>query len=231
MKHIFMVVFSAALLWGVCLADDDLDLKEDNVKFSYSLGYRIGGDISRRGVDVNPDLVLKGVQDAVTGNTPLLTSREMRSTLVNMNKALAAAREQKAKEQAEQDLEASLAFLKDNAKKEGIKTLSSGLQYRVIKQGAGRAPGLSDKVMVHYRGTLMDGTEFDSSYSRSKPAVFRVDGVIAGWTEALQLMKEGAQWQLFIPPELGYGNTRTGNIKPNSTLIFDVKLISVESSQ
>jgi FKBP-type peptidyl-prolyl cis-trans isomerase FklB len=151
----------------------------------------------------------------------------MRSTLAILNKAVAAAQEQKMKARLEENLAAGKAFLAGNAKKEGVRTLPGGLQYRVIKEGSGKTPELNDTVKVHYRGTLIDGTEFDSSYRRGKPATFRVAGVIAGWTEALQLMKEGARWQIFIPPELGYGDKRTQKIEPNSTLIFELELISV----
>jgi FKBP-type peptidyl-prolyl cis-trans isomerase FklB len=222
-----MFVLSAALLFDVCLAEDNSEFKDEKVRFSYSLGYRIGDDIKRRDVQVNPELLLKGVQDAVVGNKPLMTQREMRSTLAILNKAVAAAQEQKMKARLEENLAAGKAFLAGNAKKEGVRTLPGGLQYRVIKEGSGKTPELNDTVKVHYRGTLIDGTEFDSSYRRGKPATFRVAGVIAGWTEALQLMKEGARWQIFIPPELGYGDKRTQKIEPNSTLIFELELISV----
>ena len=231
MKHLFMFVLSAALLMEVCLAGENLDFKDERVRFSYSLGFRIGGDIKRRDIQVKPELLLKGVQDAVAGNKPLMTQREMRSTLATLNKEIAAAQEQEMKARAEQNLAAGKAFLAEKAKEEGVTTLPSGLEFKVIKEGSGRTPESSDTVTVHYRGTLIDGTEFDSSYRRSKPATFRVEGVIPGWTEALQLMKEGARWQLFIPPELAYGDKRTQKIEPNSTLIFELELISIKSSE
>ena len=131
------------------------------------------------------------------------------------------------KARAEENLAAGKVFLAEKEKEEGVTTLPSGLQYKVIKEGSGKTPESSDTVTVHYRGTLIDGTEFDSSYRRGKPATFRVEGVIPGWTEALQLMKEGAEWQIFIPPELGYGDRRTQKIEPNSTLIYELELISV----
>ena len=215
----------------VCLAGENLDFKDERVRFSYSLGFRIGGDIKRRDIQVKPELLLKGVQDAVAGNKPLMTQREMRSTLATLNKEIAAAQEQEMKARAEQNLAAGKAFLAEKAKEEGVTTLPSGLEFKVIKEGSGRTPESSDTVTVHYRGTLIDGTEFDSSYRRGKPATFRVEGVIPGWTEALQLMKEGARWQLFIPPELAYGDKRTQKIEPNSTLIFELELISIKSSE
>ena len=129
---------------------------------------------------------------------------------------------------AQDNLARGKAFLEENAKKEGVKTLPSGLQYRVIQEGSGATPGATDTVTVNYRGTLIDGTEFDSSYSRGKPATFRADRVIRGWTEALQMMKEGAKWELFIPPDLAYGERGAGGkIGPNSTLVFEVELVSV----
>lgn len=228
MKHVFIIVLSLTLFSGVCSARDDLDLEDRKVRLSYSVGYQVGGDFKRQGKDINPEVLLKGVQDARSGNKPLMTQKEMRITLINLQKAVAATQKQKMKEQAEKNLAKGMAFLGENGKKQGIKILPSGLQYKVITEGSGKTPGKTDTVMVHYRGTLIDGTEFDSSYRRNKPATFQVDRVIVGWTEALQLMKEGAEWQLFIPPELGYGNKRAGKIEPNSTLIFKVKLISVK---
>jgi len=227
MKQIFIAILSVTFLSGVCRAGDKLDLKDDKVRLSYSVGYQVGGDFKRQGLDINPEMLLKGVEDALAGNEPLLTPQEMRSTLVEVQKTVTAAQEQKRKAEAETNLLLGKAFLSENANKEGIKTLPSGLQYKVIAEGSGRTPKAEDTVTVHYRGTLIDGTEFDSSYSRGKSATFGVGRVIAGWTEALQLMKEGARWQLFIPPELAYGDKRTGKIEPNSTLIFEVELISV----
>jgi FKBP-type peptidyl-prolyl cis-trans isomerase FklB len=216
------------LLFDICLAGENLDLKDKKARLSYSVGYQIGGDFLRQGKDINPNVLLKGIQDALASTEPLMTQKEMRTTLINLQKAVAAAQEKKMMAQAQKNLAEGLAFLEENEKKEGIKTLSNGLQYKIITEGSGKTPGETDTVMVHYRGILIDGTEFDSSYKRNKPATFRVDRVIAGWTKALQLMKEGAKWQLFIPPKLGYGNKRAGNIEPNSTLIFEVKLISVK---
>jgi FKBP-type peptidyl-prolyl cis-trans isomerase FklB len=227
MKRIFIAILSVTFLSGVCRAGEKLDLKDDKVRLSYSVGYQVGGDFKRQGLDITPEMLLKGVEDALAGNEPRMTPQEMHSTLVEVQKTVTAAQEQKTKAEAERNLVAGKAFLSENANKEGIKTLPSGLQYQVIKEGSGAMPKATDAVTVHYRGTLIDGTEFDSSYSRGSPATFGVGRVIAGWTEALQLMKEGARWQLFIPPELGYGDKRTGKIEPNSTLIFEVELISV----
>jgi FKBP-type peptidyl-prolyl cis-trans isomerase FklB len=152
----------------------------------------------------------------------------MRKTLVDLKKKIVADQRKQQKEQAQKNLAEGKTFLAENAKKKVVKTLASGLQYRVIKKGSGTSPGKTDSVTVNYRGTLIDGTEFDNSYKRGKPATFRVDGVIAGWTEALQLMKPGAKWQLFIPAKLAYGARGAGpRIGPNSTLIFEVELNKV----
>jgi FKBP-type peptidyl-prolyl cis-trans isomerase FklB len=223
-----IALVNVMLFFGVCSAGEKIDMKDERVRLSYSVGYQVGGDFKRQGLDINPELLLKGVQDALTGQEPLMTPQEMRTILVDVQKTVTAGQEQKRKVEAERNLAAGKPFLAENAKKKGVKTLPSGLQYKVIAEGSGKTPGKADTVTVHYRGTLIDGTEFDSSHRRGKPATFPVEGVIAGWTEALQLMKEGAKWQLFIPPELGYGDKRTGGIEPNSTLIFDVELISVQ---
>ncbi|UCH81865.1 MAG: FKBP-type peptidyl-prolyl cis-trans isomerase [Nitrospiraceae bacterium] len=230
MKYLFILILSVALLSSVCLAVEQLDLKDDKVRLSYSVGFQVGGDFRHQGIEIKPKVILQGVQDALAGNEPRMTADEMRSTLVDLQKTVAAAQKQKLKAQAERNRATGMAFLAENGKKEGVNTLASGLQYKVIKEGTGRTPGKTDTVTVHYRGTLINGTEFDSSYSRGNPATFGVSRVISGWTEALQLMKEGATWQLFIPPDLAYGEQGAGKIEPNSTLIFDVELISIQSS-
>jgi FKBP-type peptidyl-prolyl cis-trans isomerase FklB len=232
MKQILIAILSVTLLFGICRAGDKLDMTDERVKLSYSVGYQVGGDFKRQGLDINPEMLLKGVQDSLLGKEPLMTPQEMRSTLAEVQKTVAAAQNQKNKAQVEKNLAEGRVFLAENAKKAGVKTLPSGLQYKVIKEGFGAMPIATDTVTVHYRGTLIDGTEFDTSYSRGKPATFRVDGVIAGWTEALQLMKEGDKWQVFIPPNLAYGEKGAGTkIPPNSPLIFDVELISVQPSK
>jgi FKBP-type peptidyl-prolyl cis-trans isomerase FklB len=231
MKQIFIAILSVTFLSGVCRAGGKLDLKNDKVRLSYSVGYQVGGDFRRQGLDINPEMLLNGVKDALVGNEPLLTPQEIRSTLVELQKTVTAAENQKNKAAADKNLAEGRAFLAENGKKAGVKTLPSGLQYKVIEGGSGAMPEATDTVTVNYRGTLLDGTEFDSSYSRGRPATFGVGRVIAGWIEALQLMKEGAKWQLFIPPELAYGDKRTGNIEPNSTLIFEVELISVNEGR
>lgn len=232
MKYFLTVTLFAALLSGVSFAADQAELKSQNDKVNYSIGYQIGGDLKRQDIELNPELLVKGIQDALAGTEPLLTPQEMRTTLVDLKKKITAAQKEKNKLLADKNLASGKAFLAENGKKEGVKTLPSGMQYKVIQEGSGEMPAASDTVTVHYRGTLIDGAEFDSSYKRDKPATFRADRVIAGWKEALQLMKEGAKWQLFIPPDLAYGKRGAGaKIGPNSALIFEVELISVESNK
>jgi FKBP-type peptidyl-prolyl cis-trans isomerase len=231
-KVVFRAIPIVAYLCGISLAGEQPELKAENDRISYSLGYQIGGDFKRQGVGLDPDLLVKGIQDAMSGTTPRMPPQEMRKTLVDLKKKVEADERKERKEKAAKTLSDGEAFLAANGMKEGVVTLPSGLQYKVIAEGTGRSPGAADNVTVHYRGTLVDGTEFDSSYKRDKPATFRVDRVIPGWKEALPKMKEGAKWQLFVPSKLGYGDRGSGpKIPPNSTLVFEVELISVRSGR
>ena len=223
--HVVLVV---VFLSGVCLAADKPEIKDEKGKINYSIGYQIGGDFRRQGIDLEPDLIVKGIKDALAESKPLMTPQEMRKTLVDLKKKIVADQRKQQEEQGQKNLAEGKAFLAENAKKKDVVTLPSGLQYKVIEKGNGTSPKKTDSVTVNYRGTLIDGTEFDSSYKRGKPATFRVDGVIPGWTEALQRMKPGAKWQLFIPAKLAYGGRAAGpRLGPNSTLIFEVELIKV----
>jgi FKBP-type peptidyl-prolyl cis-trans isomerase FklB len=219
-------------MFDLCFADEKQNLTEEKAKISYSVGYQVGGDFKRQGLDIKPEILLQGIQDAIAGVEPQMNQEEMRATLVALKKKITAAQRQQMKIKAAENLKTGKEFLAMNKEKEGVKTLASGLQYKVITEGTGGLPMATDSVTVNYRGTLIDGTEFDSSYSRNRPATFRLDQVIPGWTETLQLMKEGAKWQLFIPPELAYAERGAGShIGPNSTLIFDVELISVNRAE
>lgn len=229
MRLLYFTILIVALFFSTAAAGGQLDLNDQKSKLSYSAGYQVGSDFKRQKTDINPDILMKGIQDALAGSEPVMTSNEMRATLTELQKQIVAVQDQEKKEQAVKNLEEGKAFLLENAEKEGVITLPSGLQYKIIKEGSGKTPGANDTVTVHYKGWLIDGFEFDSSYRRNKPATFPVKGVIAGWTEALQLMQEGSRWQLFIPSRLAYGERSTGRIKPNSTLIFDVELISAQS--
>jgi FKBP-type peptidyl-prolyl cis-trans isomerase FklB len=214
-----------AVAWAA--TDAPLDLSTEGAKINYSLGYQIGQDFKRQNVELDGDAVVKGIRDALTGAQPLMKPQEMHSTLIELKRKIIAAQQAKRKEAEQKRLAEGKKFMEKNAKKEGVVTTASGLQYQVLKEGTGKSPSPSDLVTVNYRGTLIDGKEFDSSYKRGKPATFRLNGVIKGWQEGLQLMKEGGQAELVIPPSLAYGER--GPLA-DQTLIFEVELISVGSN-
>jgi FKBP-type peptidyl-prolyl cis-trans isomerase FklB len=231
MKHVLAIILSIGFLFSICYAGEKLELKNQKEKESYSLGYQFGQSVKAQGVDINLDIYASGIRDGMGGKESQMTAEEIRATITSLQQRLMAARQKELKEQAAKNLSESKAFLAENGKKEGVKTLPSGLGYKVLTEGSGKMPKAEDTVTVHYKGTLIDGKEFDSSYKRGQPATFKVKGVIKGWTEALQLMKEGSKWQLFIPPELGYGERGMGmQIPPNSALIFEVELISIKET-
>ena len=219
--------FGFLLTGAFCFAAEKPELKDQKDKESYSLGYQFGQTMKYQGMDINMDLYNSGIRDALGGSKPQLSQEEMRQTIAELQKRVAAAREKGLKEISAKNLAEGKVFLEENRKKEGVKVLPSGLQYKILAEGSGKSPGATDQVTVNYKGTLINGVEFDNSYKRGKPTIFQIDKVVKGWTEALPLMKEGSKWQLFIPPELGYGSRGAGPIPPNSTLIFEVELISV----
>lgn len=202
-------------------------LKTQKEKFSYALGMNIGSNVGAglksQSVDVDPGLLAQGLKDAMSGAKTRLTQEEAQAVLVEMQKQKMA--EAAAKNKAEGD-----AFLTANKAKEGVVSLPSGMQYKILKEGTGPKPAASDSVVCNYRGTLINGTEFDSSYKRGEPATFAVNRVIKGWTEALQLMPVGSKWQLFVPSSLAYGDQGApgGAIPPGSTLVFEVELLSIQ---
>jgi FKBP-type peptidyl-prolyl cis-trans isomerase len=230
-KWIFIIVLGVGLLSSICQAEEKLKLNDQKDKESYSLGYQFGDNLKKQGVEINLEIYASGIRDALAGKESLMSQEEIRKTILELQKRVMAARQKELKEKGEKNLAAAKAFLEENKKKEGVTALPSGLQYKVLKEGTGKMPKATDSVTVHYKGALIDGTEFDSSLKRGKPATFKVTGVIKGWTEALQLMKEGAKWQLFIPPDLAYGDRGSATIPPNSTLIFEVELVSVNPTE
>jgi FKBP-type peptidyl-prolyl cis-trans isomerase FklB len=232
MRNLFAAGIGLTLLFGHSPAAKATESAEDREKLGYSIGYQVGSDFRRQGLEIDPELVVKGVLDAMAGSEPLMTPGEMRQTLTELKQQAAAAAKQQREEQAAKNLEEGKAFLAENAGKEGVTTLPSGLQYQVLDEGEGNPPAATDTVTVHYRGTLIDGSEFDSSYGRGEPATFPVDGVIPGWTEGLQLMRPGAKYRLFIPADLAYGERGGGpKIGPNSALVFEVELLSVQPAE
>jgi FKBP-type peptidyl-prolyl cis-trans isomerase FklB len=220
-----IVIFSASLLALPLFGQEkSTQLKDQKDKVSYSIGLQIGFNLSRQKVDISPEMLTAGVKDAIAGK-PQLTPDQIKEVMTTFEKDM----EQKQKEAGEKNKTEGAKFLEDNKKKEGVKTTASGLQYKVIKEGSGPQAKASDTVTVNYRGTLINGTEFDSSYKRGQPATFPVSGVIKGWTEALQLMKVGSKYQLFIPAALAYGERSVSpEIAPNSTLIFEVELLDAK---
>lgn len=229
MKFGWVVILGVLLLAGQTGAAEKMTLKTQKEKLSYTMGVEAGSNMKRQSVDIDPDVLLQGLKDAFSGSVLLMDEEEMLAVKNAFRKEMMTKQAEETKKLAEKNKKEGEAFLEENKKKEGVKTLPSGLQYKVITEGTGKSPKAADTVTVNYRGTLIDGTEFDSSYKRGQPASFPVNGVIPGWTEALQLMKEGAKWQIFIPAGLAYGEKGAGGIiGPNATLIFEVELISVK---
>lgn len=228
MRSALAILISIFLLSGQGWAAEGITLKNDKDKLSYTMGVDIGKHLRQQSMDVDSDMFAKGLKDAMTGAKTALTDEEMQQIISNFQKETAEKQAVKMKSVAEKNKKEGEAFLAENKKKEGVKILANGLQYKVIKDGKGQTPKLTDTVTTNYRGTLIDGTEFDSSYKRGQPAKFPVNGVILGWREALQLMKVGSKWQIFIPSNLAYGEMGAGNvIGANQTLIFEIELISI----
>jgi FKBP-type peptidyl-prolyl cis-trans isomerase FklB len=229
MKFHLIGVLCLLLLVSQVGAEEKLVLKDQKDKVSYSIGMDIGNNLKKQSIDIDPDILAQGIKDAFSGGNTLLTEQEFRDTMTAFQIELRAKQYVRLKELADKNKKEGEAFLAENKEKEGVITLPSGLQYKIIKEGTDEMPKLEDTVTVNYRGTLIDGTEFDSSYRRGQPATFSVKGVIAGWSEALQLMKVGSKWQLFVPSNLAYGERGAGpDIGPNATLIFDIELLSIK---
>ena len=205
-----------------------LALVTDKDKQSYSIGVNVGKSLHRDSIDVEPKIVLQGLEDALADGKLLLTDDQMKTVMTALQTQVRQQLEEKRLAQAETDQKDGAAFMAANATKEGVVTLPSGLQYKIMVAGTGPKPTATDSVVCQYRGTLLDNTEFDNSYKRGQPVTINVGGVIKGWSEALQLMPVGSKWQLFIPPNLAYGESGKGPIEPNSTLIFEVELLSIQ---
>ncbi len=204
-------------------------LKTQKEKVSYSIGLDIGRNFKQQSIDINPDLLTKGIKDALSGVTPALTDDEMREVMTAFQTEMMAKMAENSKKAGEKNKKDGEAFLAENKKKSGVVTLPSGLQYKILVDGKGRKPALKDTVTAHYRGTLLDGTEFDSSYKQGEPTTFAVSNMIKGWTEVLQLMRVGSKWQVYVPANLAYGDRAASQeIGPNSTLIFEIELIAVK---
>lgn len=227
-----MLRFSIALislLLTPMIANAAKGLETLEQKASYSFGVDFAKRLKQQGIDLDISALNQGITDEATGKKLALEEGEMNQSKAEYTEKLRAQLATQQQQLAEKNLEAGKQFLAENAKKEGVETTASGLQYKVITKGTGKTPSADDTVTTHYRGTLIDGREFDSSYSRGQPASFPVKGVIKGWTEALQLMKVGDKWELYIPSELAYGAAqRSELIQPNSTLVFELELLSIK---
>ena len=220
---IMMLVFAPI----TAIAAQGLETLEQ--KASYSFGVDFAKRLEQQGIDLDINALNRGIKDQASGNKLAFEEGEMNQFKTEYSQQLRAELQKQQAELAAKNLEAGKKFLAENAKKDGVVTTESGLQYKVIKSGDGPSPKADDTVTTHYRGTLIDGREFDSSYSRGQPASFPVNGVIKGWTEALQLMKVGDKWQLYIPSELAYGSSqRSELIQPNSTLVFEIELLEIK---
>jgi FKBP-type peptidyl-prolyl cis-trans isomerase FklB len=210
---------------------DTFELKTDKDKASYAIGMNIGQNLRKQGEVIDATVVQRGMKDALAGNKTLMTEDEAKAALMTLQASMRKKQEEQVQQMAETNKKDGDAFLAENKTKAGVVTLPSGLQYKVLSEGTGPKPTAADSVVCNYKGTLLDGTEFDSSAKHGGPATFPVSGVIKGWTEALQLMPVGSKWQLFVPSDLAYGQRGAGGgIAPNSTLIFEVELVSIKSS-
>jgi len=207
-------------------------LQNETDKISYSIGLSIGNNFKQQSIDITLQPLMQGIEDALKNAPPLMTDEEIQQTMELFRKTMTEKIKREKDAMSEKNLKEGQDFLKQNQTKKNVVTTASGLQYQVVKEGTGNTPGLNDTVVTHYQGSLLNGQEFDSSYKRGQPAVFPVNGVIKGWTEALQLMKTGAKWKLFIPAHLAYGERGAGNaIGPNETLIFDIELLEIKPKQ
>jgi FKBP-type peptidyl-prolyl cis-trans isomerase len=207
-----------------------LALKTQKDKFSYALGMNLGANLHKQSVPVDPNVMARGLKDALAGGKTLLTEEEARAAISAVQNDMREKQQAKMQVAGDANKKEGEAFLADNKSKEGVVALPSGLQYKVLKEGNGPKPTATDSVVCNYRGTLVNGVEFDSSTKHGGPATFPVNGVIKGWTEALQLMPVGSKWQLFVPPDLAYAERGAGgDIGPNATLIFEVELVSIQN--
>ncbi len=218
-----------ALTITACGKGDKSELKTDTEKFSYAIGMDIGKSLKRLETEIDVGALRQGAQDVLDDKETLLTQEQVVEVMTSFSQKIQKEQEEKQKAAAGKNVEESKKFFAENGKKDGIKTTKSGLQYQVITEGKGDKPKATDRVSVHYKGTLLDGSTFDSSYERGEPATFPLNAVIPGWTEGLQLMTVGSKYKLFVPPELGYGERGAGpKIGPNAALIFEVELLKVE---
>ncbi|MBZ0112214.1 MAG: FKBP-type peptidyl-prolyl cis-trans isomerase [Thermoanaerobaculia bacterium] len=229
MKNLTVLTSLALVISTSCaFAQEDKTPTTDQEKTSYAIGINMGSSLRDSDIAVDSDLVLQGLIDGLEGTDPKMTEEEIIATLTAFQQQIVAKQQEKQHMAAGENVAAGVAFLAENGKREGVVTTESGLQYEIVEAGDGAMPTATDSVTVHYTGTLIDGTKFDSSVDRGAPATFGVGQVIPGWTEALKLMPVGSKWKLYIPSSLAYGDRAGGPIPPGSTLIFDVELLEIK---
>jgi FKBP-type peptidyl-prolyl cis-trans isomerase FklB len=224
MRFVFALMIMAVLLTGPVMAQD---LTSDKGKLSYAVGWDIGQDIQRRGAEFDVETVIAAIRDSAAGNDPQVPSEEMVALLTELQQRVRQEQAAAFQKLAEENQAKSEEFLNSNLSKTGIVELPSGVQYRIIDEGEGSRPGMDSTVKVHYRGSKINGLEFDSSFARGVPEQFTVNAVLRGWQEVLPLMKTGATWQIFVPPELAFGARGNPPVGPNEALIFDLKLVEI----
>jgi len=225
----WILMFVMLLLPAFAAAQEAPALKTEKDKLSYAMGMDLGNQLKSRSVEIDPAIFGRGLADALAGSKTLLTAEEAKAIITELQKGMLVKQAAEAKAVGAKNKSEGDAFLAANKAKEGVVTLASGLQYKILTAGTGKMPTADNTVVCQYRGTLIDGKEFDSSYTRNQPASFQVKGVIKGWTEVLQLMPVGSKWQVVIPPALAYGERGTGaDIGPNATLIFEIELVAIK---
>ena len=222
-------IICSLIVLGGCSAEADEKLETNKDKASYIIGVQLGTQMSQTKDDIDLDKVMLGLKESFAGKEPRMKKEEMMAAMQEFQKGIQEKQQAKMTEMGSKNAKEGETFLAENKKKDGIVTLPSGLQYKVITAGKDKSPKASDTVVTHYRGSLLDGKVFDSSYERGEPVTFPVNGVIPGWTEALQKMKAGDKWQLFIPSGLAYGEHGQGPIGPNALLIFDIELLEIKA--
>ena len=230
MKYLWIAVIVVALAGCQGTGDKKVKLESQLDKVSYSIGLSIGKNLGRDSIVINQAAFLAGLNDAAVDTSKrLMSDAQVQETMMEFQKEMVAKQQENARVAGEKNMKEGQEFLAKNKQRTGVVTLPSGLQYEVITEGTGKVPRPDQTVTANYRGTLLDGTEFDSSFKRGQPATFPVHSVIPGWSQALQLMKVGAKWKLYIPSDLGYGAQGAGNvIGPNSTLVFEIELLSIK---
>ncbi|HMK55226.1 MAG TPA: FKBP-type peptidyl-prolyl cis-trans isomerase [Dissulfurispiraceae bacterium] len=228
MKLFFIALFITGLVAGMCGADDRDPFNDKLSRESYSLGYQFGANLRTQEIQVDKEILLRAVRDSLEGRQPLMSPEEIRETMFDLRRKAMVMQDKRTRELAAKNREEGKKFLDANKIKEEVSTLPSGLQYKILRVGDGPRANANDIVKLNYRGTLINGTEFDTTYNSRGPAIIKVDDAIKGWAESLQLMKAGSKWQLFVPADLAYGDKQFGRIPPGSTLIFEIELLSLE---